>query len=116
MIRRPPRSTLFPYTTLFRSVLDSSYRIRGLRDSKLLPAERREILAERIREHAVVWAVAAVDAAHIDQMNIYQASRVAMEDPVSLLNPRPDHLLVDAILLNCHPPQPGVIHCDALPA
>src|SRR5260370_33430769 len=101
MIRRPPRSTLFPYTTLFRSVLDLSYRIRGLRDSKLLPAERREILAQRIREHAVVWAVAAVDAARIDQINIYHASRVAMQDAVSFLSPAPDHLLVDAMRLEC---------------
>jgi ribonuclease HII len=97
-------------------VLDSTYRIRGLRDSKLLPAERREVLAARIREHAVVWAVAAVDAARIDQINIYHASRVAMQDAVSLLSPAPDHLLVDAMRLDCELPQRGIIHGDALSA
>src|SRR5260370_25376061 len=77
------RGSLFGPVVAAAVVLDSSYRIRGLRDSKLLPAERREILAERIREHAVVCAVAEVDAAHIDPINIYQASRVAMQDAVS---------------------------------
>src|ERR1700759_4771630 len=43
-------------------ILDPNYRIRGLRDSKLLKKEARERLAERIKEHSVAWAVAAVDA------------------------------------------------------
>ena len=37
-------------------ILDPAYRIRGLRDSKLLPAERREELAIRIRERTIAWA------------------------------------------------------------
>src|SRR5947209_6246389 len=77
-------------------ILDPAYRIRGLRDSKLLLAERREILAERIREHAIAWAVAAVDSARIDQINIYQASRVAMREAVLALKPGADFLLIDA--------------------
>jgi ribonuclease HII len=110
------RGSLFGPVVAAAVVLDSSYRIRGLRDSKLLPAERREILAERIREHAVVWAVAAVDAARIDQINIYHASRVAMQDAISLLNPAPDHVLVDAMRLECDLPQRGIVHGDALSA
>src|ERR1700682_5969800 len=86
------RGSLFGPVVGAAGVLDPCYRIRGLRDSKLLLADRREVLAERIREHAVVWAVAAVDAARIDQINIYHASRLAMQDAVSLLNPAPDHL------------------------
>jgi ribonuclease HII len=108
------RGSLFGPVVAAAVVLDSSYRIRGLRDSKLLPAERREVLAERIREHAVAWAVASVDAARIDQINIYQASRVAMQDAVALLHPAPDHLLVDAMRLHCDLPQRGIIHGDAL--
>src|SRR5260370_29108915 len=108
------RGSLFGPVVAAAVVLDSSYRIRGLRDSKLLPAERREILAQRIREHAVGWTVAAVDAARIDQINIYHASRIAMQDAVSLLDPSPDHLLVDAMRLDCDLPQRGIIHVDAL--
>ena len=110
------RGSLFGPVVAAAVVLDSSYRIRGLRDSKLLPAERREVLAERIREHAVAWSVAAVDAARIDQINIYQASRVAMQEAVSLLHPAADHLLIDAMKLHCDLPQRAIIHGDALSA
>ena len=49
------------------------------------PAERREVLAARIRERAVAWAVAAADAFEIDHVNIYQASRLAMRRAVEKL-------------------------------
>jgi ribonuclease HII len=87
--------------------------VRGLNDSKLLDAERRETLAERIRERAVAWAIAAVDAATIDAINIYEASRVAMRLAVSRLNPAPDFLLVDAVAIELTIPQRGLIHGDA---
>src|ERR1700693_2268772 len=110
------RGSLFGPVVAAAVILDPAYRIRGLRDSKLLPAERREVLAERIREHAVAWAIAAVDAARIDQINIYQASRLAMREAVSRLDPGPDHLLVDAVRLDCELPQQPIIHGDALSA
>ncbi len=110
------RGSLFGPVVAAAVVLDSGYRIRGLRDSKLLPAERREVLAERIREHALSWAIAAVDAARIDQINIYHASRQAMYDAVRQLNPAPDHLLIDAMKLDFDLPQRAIIHGDALSA
>jgi ribonuclease HII len=82
----------------------------------LLPAERREVLSQRIREHAVAWAVAAVDAARIDQINIYHASRLAMREAVLQLNPASDYLLIDAMCLDCDLPQQAIIHGDALSA
>jgi len=110
------RGSLFGPVVAAAVILDPGYRIRGLRDSKLLLAERREVLAERIREHAVAWAIAAVDAARIDQINIYQASRVAMREAVIRLQPGPDHLLIDAMRLDCELPQRAIIHGDALSA
>jgi ribonuclease HII len=110
------RGSLFGPVVAAAVVLDSSYRIRGLRDSKLLPAERREILAERIREHAIGWSIAAVDAARIDQINIYHASRLAMHQAVQQLQPAPDHLLIDAMRLDLELPQRAIIHGDALSA
>jgi ribonuclease HII len=110
------RGSLFGPVVAAAVILDPAYRIRGLRDSKLLLPERREVLAERIREHAIAWAVAAVDAARIDQINIYQASRVAMSAAVTSLRCRPDHLLVDAMRLDCDLPQQAIIHGDALSA
>jgi ribonuclease HII len=110
------RGSLFGPVVAAAVILDPAYRIRGLRDSKLLLSERREVLAERIREHAIAWAIAAVDAARIDQINIYQASRVAMREAVISLQPRPDHLLIDALRLDCELPQRAIIHGDALSA
>ncbi|MGH9529961.1 MAG: ribonuclease HII [Terriglobales bacterium] len=110
------RGSLFGPVVAAAVILDPGYRVRGLRDSKLLLPERREILARRIREHAIAWSIAAVDAARIDQINIYQASRVAMKLAVTQLQPCPDHLLVDALRLDCELPQNAIIHGDALSA
>lgn len=97
-------------------ILDPKYRIKGLRDSKLLPRERREVLSERIKEHCIAWSVASVDAARIDQVNIYQATLLAMIQAIEQLTPRPDHLLCDAVRLSFECPQTKIIHGDALSA
>jgi ribonuclease HII len=110
------RGSLFGPVVAAAVILDPAYRVRGLRDSKLLLPDRREVLAERIRQHALAWAIAAVDAAQIDQINIYQASRVAMREAVLRLDPFPDHLLVDAVRLDCELAQKPIIHGDALSA
>jgi ribonuclease HII len=110
------RGSLFGCVVAAAVILDPTYRVRGLRDSKLLEPERREVLAERIREHAIAWSVAAVDAARIDQINIYQASRVAMREAVLGLAPCADHLLIDAMKIDCDAPQMAIIHGDALSA
>jgi len=110
------RGSLFGPVVAAAVILDPAYRVRGLRDSKLLLPERREVLAGRIREHAIAWALAAVDAERIDQINIYQASRVAMRDAVLQLAPCADHLLVDAVRLDCEQTQDAIIHGDALSA
>jgi ribonuclease HII len=110
------RGSLFGPVVAAAVILDRGYRIRGLRDSKLLLREKRELLAPMIREHAVAWAIAAVDAARIDQINIYHASRLAMREAVTRLQPAADHLLVDAVKLDCELPQRAIIHGDALSA
>jgi len=110
------RGSLFGCVVAAAVILDPTYRLRGLRDSKLLLPERREVLAVLIRQHAIAWAVAAVDAARIDQINIYQASRAAMSEAVQRLAPAADHLLVDAVKLDCEQPQNAIVHGDALSA
>jgi ribonuclease HII len=110
------RGSLFGAVVAAAVILDPAYRIRGLRDSKLLKAERREELAERIRDHAVAYSIAAVDAARIDQINIYHASRLAMREAVLALQPAADYLLVDAMRIDCETRQRAIIHGDALSA
>jgi len=108
------RGSLFGPVVAAAVVLDPAYRLRGLRDSKLLLPERREVLAPRIRQHALAWAVAAVDAARIDQINIYHASRLAMREAILRLQPAADFLLIDAMKVDCELPQKAIIHGDAL--
>src|SRR5204863_3625288 len=73
------RGSLFGAVFAAAVILSPERPIRGLNDSKQLDPDRREVLAVRIRERAVSWAVAAVDAATIDRVNIYEASRLAMK-------------------------------------
>ncbi len=107
------RGSLFGPVYAAAVILDPARPIAGLRDSKLLSAEEREELAERIRERAAAWAVAAVDAFVIDAVNILQASRLAMKRAVEQLDPQPDFLLVDAVAVELPVPQQALIHGDA---
>ncbi len=91
------RGALFGPVVAAAVILSPARPVRGLNDSKQVEPEQREILAERIRERAVAWAIGAIDAATIDAVNIYQASRLAMRLAVERLNPAPDFLLIDAV-------------------
>jgi ribonuclease HII len=108
------RGSLFGAVFAGAVILSPGRPIRGLNDSKQLEPERREVLAERIRERAVSWTVAAVDAAVIDRINIYHASRLAMKLAVERLSPAADFLLTDAVPLELVIPQRPLIHGDAL--
>jgi ribonuclease HII len=107
------RGSLFGPVVAAAVVLDPKRRIVGLDDSKKLLPARREILAKRIREHAVAWAIAEVDARRIDAWNIYQASRQAMAEALRRLTVYPDYLLLDAMQLDVLIEQKSLIHGDA---
>jgi ribonuclease HII len=107
------RGSLFGPVFAAAVVLSPERPIRGLRDSKVLEAERREVLAHRIRERAVSWAVAASDPFEIDRYNILQASLLAMKRAISRLSPPCDYLLLDAVRLpDLDLPQQPMIHGD----
>lgn len=109
------RGALFGPVVAAVVILDPARRIRGINDSKQLTPEVREELAEAIRQQALAWAVAAVDAARIDVLNIYQASREAMREAVLQLRPLPDLVLVDALRLDLpwEVRQSAIVHGDA---
>lgn len=107
------RGALFGPVVAAAVILNPKRRIVGLDDSKKLAAERRTELAERIREHAVAWAVAEIDAQRIDAWNIYQASRQAMTAALEQLSVRPDYLLIDAMQLDVLIEQKSLIKGDA---
>jgi ribonuclease HII len=76
-------------------VLDPNRPIRGLADSKQLTPERREVLAKRIRERALAFAIASASVEEIDQINILRAALLAMQRAVEALTLVPAEVLVD---------------------
>ncbi len=75
-------------------VLDSNRIINGLADSKQLSEKKRIYLAEQIKQHARAWAVASASVEEIDQLNILQASLLAMQRAVIKLAPVTNALIV----------------------
>ena len=76
-------------------ILDPKRRIRGLADSKVLSAGRREVLAARIKERAIAWAVAFATVEEIDRLNIHHATLLAMRRAVEALQTGPEEVWVD---------------------
>ena len=87
-------------------ILAKSRPIRGLKDSKKLTPERREVLAARIRERAVAWAIAEASHEEIDLLNILQASLLAMRRALERLATPPIRIIIDG---NCVPQLPDCL-------
>ncbi len=86
----------------------------GLRDSKQLTREEREKLDRKVRSLALAIGVAEVDAETIDRINIYHATRLAMLRAVEMLGLAPDHVILDAMLIDHPCPQTKLYYGDAL--
>lgn len=76
-------------------VLDPAYKIEGLADSKKLSEKNRNKLTIAIKTHSIAWAIASASVYEIDQLNILQASLLAMKRAVENLSFTPDEVLVD---------------------
>lgn len=74
----------------------------GIEDSKVLRAERREALAAEIRRTAMACAVAFVDHARVDEVNVLQATYDAMHAAIDALQVEPNHLLIDGNRFRAH--------------
>src|SRR5215510_141903 len=99
-------------------ILPQNYKLRGLNDSKkILDPEKRDELAQQIKQDAVCWSVGFAEVEEIDKINIYHAGLLAMQRAVQGLSSQPDFILVDARRIpNCQTPQRGIIRGDALSA
>jgi ribonuclease HII len=76
-------------------ILDDSHFIDGLTDSKKLSAAKRKTLDLEIRQHAIAWAIGEASCAEIDEINILQASMLAMKRAIIQLDPKPLQALID---------------------
>ena len=95
-------------------VIAPDRRIKGLRDSKVLPAEKREALFAVIQERAVAVGVGVVDHLTIDRINILEATRVAMMQALTGLAVVPELVITDFVnLRECPCPQRNLVDGDA---
>ncbi len=91
-------------------ILDPDNPIEGLNDSKKLTEKKREKLFIEIQEKALAWAIASASHEEIDQINILQASLLAMRRAVEALKLQPEHVLVDGNKI----PQGLAMSCEAV--
>jgi ribonuclease HII len=87
-------------------ILPPDFKNEWLNDSKQLSEKSRNILREIIEKEAVVWAVASVSAAEIDEINILNASFLAMHRAISQLSETPELLLIDGNRFRSYPDIP----------
>ncbi|HFI0213309.1 TPA: ribonuclease HII [Streptococcus suis] len=94
-------------------ILPKDCKIRYLNDSKKIPKSKHESIYQEVMERAVAVGVGVKDAAVIDQVNIYEATKLAMLEALGQLSQEPEHLLIDAMKLDTSIPQTSIIKGDA---
>ncbi len=96
-------------------ILPVDYELVGLTDSKQLSEKKREYYFAKIKEDAISYGIGIVSAKKIDEVNIYEASRLAMKEAISKLSVKPDYVLTDAMPMPGYDiPVKSIIHGDAL--
>ena len=94
-------------------ILPKGCKISGLNDSKKIPKSKHKEIYEAVREHAIAVGIGVKDNQVIDQVNIYEATKLAMIEAIGQLNPQPRHLLIDAMKLDLPISQTSIIKGDA---
>ena len=95
-------------------ILPKNYKLEGLTDSKKLSEKKRNLFFDIIKKDAISIGVGVIDAKKIDEVNIYQASKLAMYEALNNLDVKPEHVLIDAMPLDLEMPSTSIIHGDAL--
>jgi ribonuclease HII len=94
-------------------ILPKNEQILGLNDSKQLSEKKRTTLYEQIQQKAIAIGIGLIDERKIDEVNIYEASKLAMIQAVEKLAVKPSYLLIDAMTLELPIPQEKLIKGDA---
>ncbi|SFL46788.1 RNase HII [Paenibacillus sp. 1_12] len=108
------RGCLFGDVVAAAVILPQGLILEDVNDSKKLSAKKREQQYELIQQEAIAISIGIVDVRMIEQINIKQASRLAMKLAVEGLDPIPDYLLIDAEQVDIELAQEPIIHGDAV--
>lgn len=95
-------------------ILPKDFVLEGLTDSKKLSEKKREAFYQIIKEKAISIGVGVIDEKRIDEINIYEATKEAMIMAINNLNPKPEHVLIDAMPLDLTIPTTSIIKGDLL--
>ncbi|EGJ38681.1 ribonuclease HII [Streptococcus sanguinis SK49] len=94
-------------------ILPPGCKIKGLNDSKKIPKKKHQDIYQAVMDKALAVGVGLIDNEIIDQVNIYEATKLAMKEALSKLCLKPDYLLIDAMKLDIDIPQESIIKGDA---
>ena len=94
-------------------ILPENCKIPGLNDSKKIPKSKHKEIYEAVLQNAIAIGIGIKDNQVIDQVNIYEATKLAMMEAIGQLEPQPQHLLIDAMKLDLPIPQTSIIKGDA---
>lgn len=96
-------------------VLPKDFILEGLTDSKKLSEKKRNIFFEYIKEHAIAYGIGIIGPEKIDEVNIYEATKLAMYEAISHVRKQVDlgHVLIDAMPLNLDIPSTSIIKGDS---
>ena len=94
-------------------ILPKACKIPGLNDSKKIPKYKHKEIYEAVLQNAIAIGIGIKDNHVIDQVNIYEATKLAMMEAIGQLDPQPQHLLIDAMKLDLSIPQTSIIKGDA---
>ncbi len=94
-------------------ILPKACKIPGLNDSKKIPKSKHKEIYEAVLQNAIAIGIGVKDNQVIDQVNIYEATKLAMVEAIGQLEPQPQHLLIDAMRLDLPISQTSIIKGDA---
>ena len=94
-------------------ILPKACKIPGLNDSKKIPKSKHKAIYEAVLQNAIAIGIGVKDNHVIDQVNIYEATKLAMMEAIGQLEPQPQHLLIDAMKLDLPISQTSIIKGDA---
>ena len=94
-------------------ILPVNYHLEGLNDSKKLSEKKRNLFYDILIKDAICYGIGIIDAKKIDEVNIYEATKLAMKEAISKLSVKPEYVLIDAMKLDLDIPSLSIIKGDA---
>ena len=94
-------------------ILPINYQLDGLTDSKKLSEKKREYFYDILIHDAISFGIGIIDEKKIDEVNIYEATKLAMYEAIKKCHIKPEHVLIDAMKLDLDIPSTSIIKGDA---